>query len=79
MSDSGRRGRRRDIGGDLGGALCRWCRKKTWRSKKAAKLAARRAHPGVHLDEYPCPEIAGGWHYGHLKTVTKVGDMRRYS
>lgn len=69
---------------DLGGALCSACGKKTWRSRKAARRAARRAHPGRAglLDEYPCP--AGtpsgdgvGWHYGHLRQAVRAGSAAR--
>lgn len=42
---------------------CPDCGKWCWTSKKIAKAAAKRNHPGEHLSAYPCGRW---WHYGHL-------------
>lgn len=34
-------------------------------SRKAARQARRRYHPGEHMRAYEC-DIPGVWHYGHL-------------
>jgi hypothetical protein len=42
---------------------CEHCGKGCWTSKKIAKAAARRNHPGERLSVYECGRW---WHYGHL-------------
>ncbi|WP_409186697.1 hypothetical protein F9C11_21650 [Amycolatopsis sp. VS8301801F10] len=46
---------------------CTRCEKKTWPSRRAARRAAKRHHPGHVLNAYPCPHQHVGWHYGHLR------------
>lgn len=54
---------------------CSTCRKILWPSRKAAKAAARRRHPGEHMSTYACPN--GGYHYGHLAEPIVAGDATR--
>ena len=50
---------------------CGYCGKFIYRSRKVAKKAADRIHPGAHLRAYECHKaladgVAGRWHFGHL-------------
>ena len=49
---------------------CTVCGKLVFPSRKAAKTAARRAHPGERMNAYRCN---GWWHYGHLMPYVKSG------
>lgn len=53
---------------------CPACGKLMFDSRKVAKAAARRAHPGERLNAYQCGDW---WHYGHLMPYVKVGDTPR--
>lgn len=44
--------------------VCRHCGKRTYRTRKTAKAAAKTI-PGRHMATYPCPH-GPGWHHGHL-------------
>lgn len=54
--------------------LCK-CEKRKFSSRKDAKAAARRAHPGAQLTPYRCE--GGYWHYGHLPSSVKAGSSTR--
>lgn len=46
---------------------CEGCGKDCYRSRKAARTASKKHHPGDHMRAYECldaPEV-GCWHYGH--------------
>lgn len=45
---------------------CPVCGKGTYLSRKDARTAARRNHPGARLHAYECEPGSGRWHYGHL-------------
>jgi hypothetical protein len=45
--------------------FCVPCGKYTYPTRKDAKAALRRAHPGDHQTAYACPEGTGYWHFGH--------------
>lgn len=48
-------------------ATCTWCDKGIYVSRKAAKRASKRHHPGSTFNAYRCPATAGElWHYGTL-------------
>lgn len=57
-----------------------WCRthgKNLYRSRRAARRAARRFHPGDHLSSYPCDEHSARWHIGHLPAAVTAGEQAR--
>lgn len=68
---------------DLG--PCPACKKKIYRSKKAAKNAARAKHPNDKMSPYQCRSKSAlrpnpaPWHLGHLMDEIKRGDSDRYS
>jgi hypothetical protein len=43
---------------------CGVCGKRGFRSRAAARRAARRLFPGTHLREYECQGGTGRWHLG---------------
>lgn len=47
-------------------ATCAWCQKGAYVSRRGAKRASRRHHPGRNFCAYPCPVQATWWHYGTL-------------
>lgn len=53
---------------------CFACGKLSWSSKKTAKNAAKRNHPGERLSVYEC---SGYWHYGHLDYPIMRGIKKR--
>lgn len=54
------------------------CGKRGYTTRKDAKTAGRRAHPGDHMSTYVCSASDSGyWHYGHLKGVILAGDLPR--
>lgn len=53
---------------------CTVCGKLVYATRKAAKAAARRAHPGERMNAYRCN---GWWHYGHLMTAVRRGHAAR--
>lgn len=55
---------------------CPTCHKRTFRRRKDARQAARRAHPDDHMAAYACP-TGDGWHYGHLPTDVRKGRATR--
>ncbi len=61
------------------------CRKKMYRSKKAAKSAARVHHPNDKMSPYQCRSTSelrpnpAPWHLGHLMEEIKRGDSDRYA
>jgi hypothetical protein len=44
---------------------CSICNKRSYRSRKDARRAAKTFHPGESQRTYECPARAGMWHYGH--------------
>jgi hypothetical protein len=62
---------RADVGGTCGS-----CGKVRYLSRKAAKQAARRLHPGADLHVYAC---GGAYHLGHLPFVVERGQVDRRS
>lgn len=51
-----------------------WCSahgKLLYRSRKSAKASIREHHE--HMRPYPCTEIAGQWHIGHLPAAVHYG------
>jgi hypothetical protein len=64
-------------------AACPACGKKIYKTKKAARRAAKIHHPHVSLSTYQCrsksplrPDPAP-WHYGHLDEEIKHGNLDR--
>lgn len=53
---------------------CSTCGKQCWSSKRYAKNAARRIHPGEKLSIYQCGDY---WHFGHLNYSTARGYAAR--
>jgi hypothetical protein len=47
-------------------ATCSWCDKGTYTTRKSAKRASRRHHPGRVFNAYRCPIAPMLWHYGTL-------------
>jgi hypothetical protein len=47
-------------------STCTWCGKGSYTSRKAARNASRRHHPGQPLNAYRCPVAEKIWHYGTL-------------
>lgn len=45
---------------------CTACDKGCYPSRKHARAAARRHHPGEHKQAYRCPHNPAIWHYGRL-------------
>ena len=44
---------------------CKPCGKATYETRKAARQALHRYHPGAkNSSAYECPHTAGRWHYG---------------
>lgn len=57
---------------------CEVHEKRGYSSKREAKRAAKRWHPGEHLDAYPCDRGTGLWHIGHLPSgVLRRGTVDR--
>jgi hypothetical protein len=53
---------------------CPLCGKRRYRSRRAARRAARLLYPGDRLRAYRC---CGYWHIGHLRTRPTGGDHGR--
>ena len=54
------------------------CGKQAYRSRRDARTAARRLHPGdTRLSAYACQLEDGAWHLGHLKGALVGGKIRR--
>lgn len=56
---------------------CAGCGKQDYTSRKNARTAAKKAHPGDSCNAYECPEGTGYFHYGHLQRKIKRGHMPR--
>lgn len=54
---------------------CTDCGKLCYPSRKAAKQAARRLHPGEHLSELRCGD---SWHFGHTPRNVIGGNGSRH-
>ena len=53
---------------------CEDCGKLRYLSRKAARLAARRGHPGESMSTYRCGDY---WHIGHTPYAIKRGFKER--
>lgn len=68
---------------DLGS--CPACKKRIYRSKKAAKNAAKAHHPNDKMSPYQCRSKSAlrpnpaPWHLGHLMQEIKRGDSDRHA
>lgn len=47
----------------VGAFSCPTCKKRRYFTRKEARQAARRYHPGEHMSPYRCGNY---WHIGHL-------------
>lgn len=54
-------------------ARCRECGKGCYPSRKQARSAARRNHPGEHKQAYRCAADPRYWHYGRLDYASLRG------
>ena len=55
---------------------CASCGKRYYVSRKVARKAARRNHPGQHMSAYLGCD-GSGWHLGHLPGVVTSGTYDR--
>lgn len=56
-----------------------WCpkhEKKIYAERKLARRAIRQMHE-KGMSAYPCDEVAGGWHVGHMPPEVLRGDKPR--
>ncbi|WP_157978665.1 MULTISPECIES: hypothetical protein [Nocardia] len=52
------------------------CGKRSFESRKAAKLYGRREYPGKRLQAYRCRKNrAGAWHVGHVAVEVASGEV----
>jgi hypothetical protein len=56
---------------------CEDCGKQLWATRRDARQAARRIHPGEALHTYLCPHGNGGHHIGHLPAAIVRGRVTR--
>lgn len=56
---------------------CEQCQKILYATRRAAKSALRRLHPGEHMSPYACPAGLPGYHVGHLPRVVRKGNTDR--
>ena len=59
---------------DPGILRCPTCGKWCYLTRKTARQAARRKHPGHHLSAYRCGKF---WHLGHLPDDITRGEVDR--
>jgi hypothetical protein len=55
---------------------CR-CGKRAYVSRKFARKAAKRNHPGDCVNSFRCSLNTGYWHIGHLRPGDRDRDRRR--
>lgn len=53
---------------------CERCGKQGYQSRKAARRAARRFHPGERMSTYQCGDC---WHNGHAPDALRHGAISR--
>lgn len=75
MRGQGRRGCAPPTPGAL--FTCGSCRKRTYRSRKTARRAARAIHPEDRMAAYECPTYPGRWHIGHTRPHLRDTYRRR--
>ena len=76
MSVRRRNGKRSDQPADMLG-YCPECGKQTFRSRKAARRAAKTCLPHERLSAYPCPVNDNHFHFGHLSDAVRAGRFSR--
>lgn len=55
---------------------CAACGKRSYPDRRAARRAARAAHPSAHLQEYECEPDSGRWHYGNPTGAERTRAVR---
>lgn len=53
---------------------CPTCGKRRYTTRRLARKAAKRIHPGQHMSPYRCGQF---WHIGHLPGPVLTGDSDR--
>lgn len=51
------------------------CGKRTYKTRKDARRAAKAGHAGEHMSVYRCAQ--GHWHIGHINARRVRGELRR--
>ncbi|WP_280412564.1 hypothetical protein [Nocardia asiatica] len=58
--------------------VCGHCGKRSFNTRKAAKLYGRREYPGSKLQAYKCRRGSDAFHVGHIAAEIKSGEIPKH-